>query len=148
MSEREMRAFALTPLPVLALALLMSMSTAVRDRSGDEFLISLVGTVILTAFLYGAIILIGVPIHLLLRRLRKTALGYYLGLAVVPIVLLGVGLAIWARQTLKPLSPSENPFGLLRLWASGGIATTLTFAAIAALSASTFWYAGVRRPKS
>jgi hypothetical protein len=148
MSEREMRAFALAPLPVLALALVLVVTGSVAAPDADALLIGLIGIVFLALFLYGAVLLIGLPIHLLLRRLRKTALVHYLGLVVLPILLLGIGFMIWVRRTLKPLSVGENPFSLSRLWANAGLATTLTFAAIAALSASTFWYAGVRKPKT
>jgi hypothetical protein len=81
-----------------------------------------------------------------LRRFHKTALIYYLSLTVLPFVLLAGAIAVWLRLAAAP-TPPINPFGL---YMQGGVVIkwTLAFAAIASLSATTFWYAGVRQPKS
>jgi hypothetical protein len=95
---------------------------------------------------YGVALVIGIPVHLLLRRFRKTGLIYYLALAAFPFLLLATAIAVWVRFGPAP-APPINPFSLYR---QGGLVIKwmLAFAAMASLCASMFWYAGVRQPKS
>jgi hypothetical protein len=147
MGEREIKAFALAPLPVVVPLLFAIGVNVVLGDTGDAagagiFLFMLA----VVLFSYCATFFIGIPIHLVLRRFQKTALIYYLSLTVLPFVLLAGAIAVWLRLAPAPVPP-VNPFGL---YMQGGVVIkwTLAFAAIASLSATTFWYAGVRQPKS
>ncbi|MES2058457.1 MAG: hypothetical protein V4564_21145 [Pseudomonadota bacterium] len=147
MGGREIKAFALAPLPVLVPLLVAIGINAVVGGTGDaggaDILLAMLAFVL---FGYGTTFLIGIPIHLVLRRFRKTGLIYYLSLTVLPFVLLAGAIAVWLQLAPAP-APPVNPFSL---YAQGGgaIKWTLAFGAIASLSATTFWYAGVRQPKS
>jgi len=147
MGEREINAFALAPLPVLVPLLFATGVKAVvgdmGDATGADIFLAMLALVL---FGYGAALLIGVPIHLVLRRFHKTALIDYLSLTVLPFVLLAGAIAVWLRLAAAP-TPPVNPFGL---YMQGGVVIkwTLAFAAIASLSATTFWYAGLRQPKT
>lgn len=146
MGERVIKAFALAPLPVVVPLLFAIGVNSVVGGTGDAggagiFLAML----IFVLFSYGATFLIGIPIHLVLRRFQQTGLIYYLTLTVLPFVLLAGAIAIWLQLAPAPVLP-VNPFGL---YMQGGVVIkwTLAFAAIASLSATTFWYVGVRQPK-
>ncbi len=147
MGEREMKAFALAPLPVVILLVLGIGVNAMVGDTGDagraDIFLAMSAFVV---FGYGATFSIGIPIHLLLRRFQKTGLIYYLSLTVLPFVLLAGAIAVWHQLAPAPVPP-VNP---LSLYMQVGVAIkwTLAFAAIASLSATTFWYAGVRQPKS
>lgn len=147
MGEREIKAFALAPLPVVVPLLFATGVNVVvgdmGDATGADILLAMLALVL---FSYGATFFIGIPIHLVLRRFQKTALIYYLSLTVLPFVLLAGAIAVWLRLAAAPVPP-VNPFGLY-MQGGGVIKWTLAFAAVASLSATTFWYAGVRQPKS
>jgi len=113
------------------------------DAGGAGIVLATFTLVVLS---YGATFFIGIPIHLILRHFEKTALIYYLGLTVLPFLLLASTIAVWCWLAPAPVPPI-NPFGLRRQEGLV-IKATLAFAAIAALSASVFWYFGVRQPKS
>ena len=146
MGERERKAFALAPLPVVLPLLLAIGVNAVIGDAGDGGGAAIFLAMWMVVLLgYGTALVIGIPIHLLLRRFRKTGLIYYLSLTVLPFVLLAGAIAVWLQLAPAPVLP-VNPFGL---YMQGGVVIkwTLAFAAIASLSATTFWYVGVRQPK-
>ncbi|QNQ08340.1 hypothetical protein [Sphingomonas alpina] len=146
MGEREIKAFALAPLPLVAPLLLAIAVNAVAGDTGDGGYAGVFFAMLAFALLsYVATLLIGIPIHLVLQHFRKTGLIHYLSLAVLPFLLLAGAIAVWLQLAPAPVPP-VNPFGL---YMNGGVAIkwTLVFAAIASLSATTFWYAGVRQPK-
>lgn len=144
MGEQEIRAFALAPLPWLVPLLLAAGVKAVVGDTGDAGYAGVFFAMLAFALLsYVPILLIGVPIHLVLQRFQKTRLIYYVSLAVLPFVLLAGTIAVWAQ--LAPVPP-VNPFSVLAN-AGDAIKWTLAFAAVAALSATTFWYARVRQRK-
>lgn len=144
---REIRAFTLAPLPVLvALLLAIGINATLGgagDASGADTFLFMLALLMLS---YGTAFAIGIPVHLLLRRFRKTSLIYYMVLAAFPFVLIAAAIAVRLRLGPAPLPPI-NPFGL---YMQGGLVIKwmLAFAASASLSASIFWYAGVRSPKS
>ena len=147
MGEREIRAFSLAPLPVIVpLLLAIGINVVVGgtgDAPGPGIILFMLVLVLLS---YGVTFFIGIPIHLALRRFQRAALIDYLSLTVLPFVLLAGAIAVWLRLAPAP-APPVNPFGL---YMQGGVVIkwTLAFAAIAALTATTFWYAGVRQPRS
>ncbi|MFC3580340.1 hypothetical protein [Sphingomonas hylomeconis] len=146
MNEREIKAFALAPLPVAVPLLFATGANAVLGDVGDadiaDILIAMLVFVVLS---YGVTLVIGIPIHVGLRRFKKTGLIHYLSATVLPFVLLAGAIAVWLRLASAP-APPVNPFGLF-MQGAVAIKWTLAFGAIAALSATTFWYAGVRQPK-
>ena len=147
MGDREIRAFALAPLPFLVPQLLAMGLRAVVGDTGDAGYAGVLFAMLAFALLsYFATLLIGVPIHLVLRRFEKRGLLYYTVLAVLPFVLVAGTIAVWVQ--LAPATvPPVNPFSVLAN-VGEAIKWTLAFAAIASLSATTFWYVGVRQPKS
>ena len=147
MGEREIKAFALAPLPVVAPLLLAIGVNAVIGDTGDAGAAAIfLAMWMVVLFGYGTTLVIGIPVHLLLRRFRKTRLIYYVALAALPFLLLAAAIAFHLRFGPAPLPP-VNPFGLYQQGALV-IKWMLAFAAIASLCASMFWYAGVRRPRS
>jgi hypothetical protein len=147
MGERVIKAFALAPLPVVVPLLLATGVNAVVGDTGDatsaDIFVVMLALVLLS---YGATFFVGIPVHFVLRRFRRAALIDYLSLTVAPFVLLAGAIAVWRLLAPAP-APPVNPFGL---YAEGGtfIKWILAFAAVASLSAATFWYVGVRQPKS
>lgn len=147
MAERETKAFALAPLPVIVPVLIAVVLNAIRGGTGDATAADIVAAMLFLLFLsYGAIAFIGVPIHLVLRHFKKTALTHYLGLTALPFVLLAGAIAIWRWLGPAP-TPPVNPFGLYEQ-SDTAIKEVLAFAAAASLSAAIFWHFGVRQPKS
>ena len=145
--SRELNAILLAPLPVVVPLLLSIGINALAGHTGDGAGSSIVlAALVLVVLSYGATFFIGIPIHLILRRFQKTALIYYLGLAVLPFALFAGTIAVWLRLAPAPVPP-VNPFGLY-MQEGLVIKATLAIAAIATLSASVFWYFGVRQPKS
>ena len=147
MGDREIKAFGLAPLPlVVPLLLPIGLRAVVGDTGDAGYAGVLFAMLAFALFSYFATLLIGVPIHLVLRRLEIRGLLYYVGLAVLPFVLFAGTIAVWVQLAPPPVPP-VNPFSVL---ANVGevIKWTLAFAAIASLSATTFWYVGVRHPKS
>jgi hypothetical protein len=146
MDEREIRAFSVAPLPwVVPLLLAVGVKAVVGDTGDAGYAGVFVAMVVFVLLSYFATLVIGAPIHLVLKLFEKTGLIYYVSLAVLPFVLLAGAIAAWTQ--LAPTSGTDvNPHGL---YMNGGVAVkwTLVFAAIASLSATTFWYAGVRQPK-
>lgn len=146
MGEREMRAFALAPLPWLVpLLLAVGVNELVGDTGDAGYAGVFFAMVALALLSYVATVFFGAPTHLVLRRFQKTGLIYYLSLAVLPFVLFAGAIAAWLQLDPTP-GPDVNPFSL---YMNRGVTIkwTLIFAAIASLSATTFWYAGVRQPK-
>jgi len=141
MDKRVTRAFVLALLPVVAPCLFFMLANA---KSGDEVISSLFAASGLTFVCCCATLFVAVPIHVLLQRMRKTDLVYYIGLAVLPVILFGGVLTVW--RWLVPLS--TNPFSLLNFWSRYGIRVVLVCAIAASSSAAMFWYAGVRQPRS
>jgi len=145
--SRELKAILLAPLPVVVPLLLLIGINALAGGTGDAGGSGIaLATVTLVVLSYGATFFIGIPIHLILRHFEKTALIYYLGLTVLPFVLLAGTIAVLCWLAPAPVPPT-NPFGL-QTQEGLVIKATLAIAAIAALSASVFWYFGVRQPKS
>lgn len=144
---REVKAFAITPLPVLVPLLLSIGVNALAGDTGDAG-----GTGVLVAMLafalfgYGATVLIGVPVYLVLQRFHKAGLINYLALTILPFVLFAGAIAVWLHLVSAPVPP-VNPFGLY-MQGNVVIRWTLLSAILASLSATTFWYAGVRQPQS
>ncbi|HEX8554945.1 MAG TPA: hypothetical protein VF695_09580 [Sphingomonas sp.] len=147
MGEREVKAFAMAPLPVVVPLIFSIGVKAIVGDSGDAgvagVLLAILAFVLIS---YGATLLIGIPIHLVLRRFRKRDLIHYVSAAVLPFVILAGAIAVWLQLDPVPTRP-VNPFSV---HANGGIAIrwTLVIAAVAALSATTFWYVGVRPQQS
>lgn len=146
MCEREIRAFTLAPLPwVVPLLLAIGVNAGVGDTGDAGYAGTFVAMVVFALLSYVAILLIGSPIHLVLKHFQRTGLIHYLSLAALPFVLLAGAIAAWTQLGPAP-GPTVNPHGV---YMNGGFAIKwmLVFAAIASLSAATFWYAGVRQPK-
>lgn len=132
-----MLGFALAPLPVVAPVLLM-FAAIVSSVPPDSEAALQAAAELVVAF-YVAAVLVGLPIHLILRWKQQTSLVAYLGSTVVGAALAG-GL-ILALQGLS--SANDNPFAIT-MWSAAGITATLTFVAIACLCATVFWIVAIR----
>lgn len=147
MGGRVVKAFAVAPLPVLVPLLLAIGVNALVGDTGDAGATGvLLAMLAFALFGYGATVLIGLPVHLVLQRFHKASLINYLTLTILPFVLFAGAIAVWLRLASAPV-PLVNPFGLY-MQGNVVIKWTLVFAALASLSATTFWYAGVRQPQS
>ena len=147
MGGQEIKAFALAPLPVLVPLLLVTGIKAVLGDTGDAGATGVfLAMLAFTLLGYGATVLIGLPIHLVLQRFHKVGLIDYLSLTIMPFALFAGVIAVWLKFASAPVPP-VNPFGLY-MQGNVVIKWTSAFAAIASLSATTFWYVGVRRPRS
>ena len=147
MGGREIKAFAIAPLPVVVpLLLAIGVNAVVGDTGTAGAAGIFLAMLAFVLFSYGATFMIGLPIHLVLRRFQKIGLINYLSLTALPFILLAGAIAVWLQLAPAPVPP-VNPFGL---YMQGGVVIkwTLAFGAIASLSATTFWYAGVRQPQS
>lgn len=89
---------------------------------------------------YGAALLVGVPVHLTLRRLRRRSLRDYLFLTTVAVVAAIIGIEL--IRLLVPPSPEANPFGF-KLASRAGVAATLVFEALALTGAWIFWRSAI-----
>ena len=142
--KREIKAFALAPLPVVTPVLLMFgfiLVEAPRDGA------SVFGaTLVMVLLIYGVTLLIGLPVHWMLQRKGQTALVAYLGFTVLAVFVLSGAFAVWNQ--LAPIYADGNPHSLRHMWSGYGVTMTLVFAALASLSASIFWCAAVMPPKS
>jgi hypothetical protein len=142
--RQEIKAFALAPLPVLVPLLLAIGVNAVVGDTGDAGATGVfLAMLAFTLFGYGTTVLIGLPIHLVLQRSHKVGLINYLSLTILPFALFAGAIAVWLQLASAPVPP-VNPFGLY-MQGSVVIEWMLVSAAIASLSAATFWYVGVKQ---
>ena len=143
MCKREIAAFALAPLLVTAPILIMIgfiLASLPKDWP------SAAGAMLeLLLLCYVTTLIIGIPLHILLRWNRVVTLAAYAGSTAAAIMSIAVALAILDR--LIPHPSSDNPFAL-HMWSGFGFRMTLVGAALASLSAAIFWSVAVRRPKS
>jgi hypothetical protein len=140
LNVREIRGFVLAPLPTL-MPLLLLFGAILFDRPSDSWNI-ITSMLEMGLMIYGACLLIGVPIHLRLRNRGNSRLSAYLLYTAASIVF--AGLVLGSVQQIAPAPVEENPFGLT-LWSRFGL-TAMFGCAIAALpSALVFWYVAVRR---
>lgn len=93
---------------------------------------------------YLATLILGLPIHLFLRRRWRTGLLAYLGLTIMGIAVAS-GLAFLMEDWFA--ARGNNPFAFT-LWSRNGVILTLLFAAVACLCASIFWFIAVRRSRT
>ena len=140
--RREIMGFLLAPLPILTPFLLMFGVILSGAPSDSASLFEAMLEIVLLG--YGATLLIGLPIHLVLRWKRQSGLSAYLALSVMSTLLIASILAVLER--LFPPTVEDNPFGMV-MWSRFGVTVTLTFAIIAALSAWVFWRVAVRQPR-
>lgn len=142
LSKRELSGFALAPLPVVAPLLLMFgviLFSVPRD-SGAAF----EAGAQLVLGCYVATLLLGLPIHLILRWKGRHSLAAYLGLTDVGVAIMG-GLALIC-EALFPMVPESNPFAFT-MRGRFGVTATLASAAIACICAFIFWLVAVRRTR-
>lgn len=93
---------------------------------------------------YLATLILGLPIHLFLRRRWRTGLLAYLGLTIMAVAVAS-GLALLLENQFA--ERGNNPFAFT-LWSRNGFILTLLFAAVACLCAFTFWFVAVRRSRT
>jgi hypothetical protein len=139
LGKRDVIGFALAPLPVLApllLAFAATLFTAPPDLA--DRLQAMIELVLMS---YGTTLLIGLPVHLILRWKRRRSLAAYLSVTVTGVLLIGAAIAI--GELLFPPSAPGNPHAL-RMLGSQGVMATLVFAVIASVSAWLFWIVAVR----
>jgi hypothetical protein len=144
MGRREVKAFALAPLPVVAPVLVLfglMVFGAPRDAA------AIFGpTMSMIAAIYGVTLLIGLPVHWLLQRTQRTALSAYLVLTVSVVFLLAAAFSI--GNWLVPTFADGSPHSLRHMWSLYRVVMTLVCAALAALSASIFWCTAVMPQRS
>ena len=127
-SARLVRGFGSAPLPVLAALLVLNP----RDFLDASMPIA-----------FGLTLLVGVPVHLLLRCRGKESLGAYLGLtAIASLAVLLVAAAI-----LHALRDPANPFAFSfeDMWSGRGVIVTMLFILCASITAALFWWIAVRK---
>lgn len=135
--KREAMGFALAPLPVaIPLAFLFGFILLDRPHDGESVLEALLQLILGS---YGAALLIGLPIHFVLRGLGRYSLLAYLGATALSVAAIVGIIAISAGIT--PASV-RNPHGIL---SSTGLNTVLIFAALSLACTSVFWWVSVRR---
>jgi hypothetical protein len=141
LGRREVMGFALAPLPVLGPLLLgfVAILFAHPPSDGGSAIDAMLQLILMG---YGATLVIGLPVHLVLRWRRRSSLSAYLGLTVLSIAFIGGAFAVSDR--FFPPVPDTNPFRL-HMWSRFGIGVTLAFAIAAGLSASVFWRVAVRQ---
>lgn len=88
---------------------------------------------------YGVALLIGLPTHLILRRLGRYSLLAYLGATALGVVAI---VGIIAISAIRITAPVRNPHGIL---SSIGLSVVLVFAALSLVCASVFWCVSVRQ---
>ena len=137
--KREIAAFALAPLPVVAPILIMfGLILVSLPRDWPSAAGAMLQLLLLS---YGITLTIGLPLHLTLRRSGLVTLAAYAGTAAIAVVSVAVAFAIFDR--VLPQRADNNPFAL-HLWSGFGLRMTLAGAALASLSAAIFWCVAVR----
>lgn len=143
MGKREIIAFVLAPLPVVGPVVIMI--GIILAGFPKDWADALGAMLKITVMSYGVTLLIGLPIHLLLYRNKRTALSAYTGLAAITVAILAGTFA--ALDWFLPASANANPFAL-HMWSGFGFRITLIAVALASLSAAIFWSVAVRKPRS
>ena len=139
LSKRELLGFTLAPLPVAAPILLtfaMILSSVPPDS--EAALQAAAGLVLAS---YAAALLIGLPVHLILRWKQQTSLVAYLGFTFTGAGLTGASVLICC--SLFSCGAEDNPFSF-RTWSAAGATATLMFAALACLCAFVFWAVAIK----
>ena len=138
--KREVIGFIVAPLPFLAPFLVMFAVLFFDDPS--ELLVTAHLAATILVWSYGATLLVGMPVHLTLRRKGKRGLIAYLGLTFVGALVACAGAAIAEKLFIAP--QEDNPFALT-MWSSVGVKVTVLFAVLASICACIFWAIAVRR---
>lgn len=95
---------------------------------------------------YGAALLVGIPVHLFLKALRRRDLAAYLAAtSLAALTALAAGVAIIIHTPPDP----ANPFALRALaaemiWSGTAILLTIIFLMCAWITATLFWWIAVR----
>lgn len=136
--QREIKGFALAPLPALILLMLwIGLQPAADPSFVDSFFVAL----FLIPIGYAATLLFGIPIHIILsRRGRSSAFAYLFATAtMIAVAAIAIGILI----SLYPKPPTPNPFAFT-MWSRDGLAAVLAFTLPALITAATFWAITVR----
>ena len=139
MSKQEITGFALAPL-IVAVPLAVTFGLIAYAQRDIQAFIEATSAIVLLS--YGATLIFGLPIHLLMRRMGRTGLGAYLVASIIAVFL--VSIATTVASQLIPPSAEDNPHSLLHIWSRLGLSVTLGFAFLALLTAGTFWGVAVR----
>lgn len=129
-SVRVLQGFVFAPLPVLAPLLVLN----------PEFFL----TTLPLAF--GLTLLVGVPVHLLLRSRGKESLGAYLGSTAIASLAVLLVLAAIAHALRDPDNPFAFSFGMM--WTARFIIVAMLFLLCTSITAAFFWWIAVRRRPS
>ena len=132
--------FAFAPLPVVAPVLLMF--GAILARAPIDWAAASTAMLQVLALIYGATLIVGVPLHLLLHRTRRYTLLAYIGGAVAAVVTTFGVVAIADR--LRPTSANASPFAL-HPWSGAGVVLAIMSAFFAAIAAAIFWIIAVKQ---
>lgn len=135
LDKRELMGFAAAPLPFLVPVL--ATHASILSTAPPDSAVILFDMLVILCWGYGITLLIGIPIHLALRRVRQQRLFAYIALAAIAALLAGCVLAV-LEALLPPLPPERNPFGLT-MWSRFGVAVTIAFAVTGSVSAWIFW---------
>ena len=140
LSRRELLGFALAPLPVVGPVIVMF--AVILSTVPPDCVAAPQAAAELVFWSYIAAVVLGLPIHLVLRWKQQTGLLAYLGLAVVAATLVS-GLALGLEGQFSDWAKG-NPFAFT-MWSRAGVVVTLIFAAVTCLCALIFWAVAVRR---
>ncbi|WP_221239244.1 hypothetical protein [Sphingomonas xinjiangensis] len=91
---------------------------------------------------YGVCLLVGTPVHLVLRWQNRCSLPTYLVATTAVVAVIAAAIGIF--QLLLPASPEQNPHGF-HLASRAGLAAMLLFEGAAVTGASIFWRVSVRQ---
>jgi hypothetical protein len=95
---------------------------------------------------YVVTVLIGLPVHLILRAKDRHGLADYVGATAVAASLAAL-LVDLAGNLLSSMGPDDNPFRLTLLSRSG-MTLTIIFIVAAGITAGLFWRIAIREPNS
>jgi hypothetical protein len=136
--RNTLRGLVVAPAPVFLLICLF----LVRPSLGVADVLFGIGLALTAS--YGFMLLAGLPIHLILRRLRWQGWTHYVWAFLVGLLVVVVVLA-WIEGTPPPPRPDDNsPFAALTLREGGGILLFTLCSPLVAIMASMFWSRVVR----
>lgn len=139
---RRIWALLLAPLPAFLLTLLLA--AGIRDPGSSVVLPVLISA----AISYGAMLVLGLPADLILRRTGRIDLSWYLTIAPallwMAMVVLSLGSAGEASRMPGDNSPFAMMSGLQMLFSPLGIPFQIAVAGVAALTAGIYWRIAVQ----
>jgi len=138
--QREVTGFALAPLPVVVpFTLLFGIILFSQPSDSASAIQAWLELVVVS---YGTSLLVGVPVHVALRRLALRSLQAYL--VATTLAVGAIATAVWLFQLMLPPSVQQNPHAFI-ITSRIGLTAILLLESVALTGASIFWLVSVRR---